>query len=189
MPTRSRRRSGFRPPSSGPKTEETTTLQPGRFSDVLLTCETCGSPFVWTVEEQRRLDAAGLPQIPPTQCPRCAPRAAVPAVEPEAEVEAPPARSSYDRPSHRDRRTHDDYERGYRDEFEVHYVVRSLGHVTWYDADKGEGSITDDDDGREYHVRRSALEGGARGLQVGQAVEYELMGRGWEAEAVHVLII
>lgn len=177
MPTRSRRRP-MRSAGSAPK--PVATLQPGRFSDMLLVCETCGAQFVFTVEEQRRLDAAGLPVDPPTQCPRCAPRQMPPEPAPMAEAAWNHAASA---PPPRQARERDD------EAMEVHYVVRSYGHVKGYDLDKGEGLIVDDDDGREYHVRRSALEGGVRSLSEGQAVEFEIMGRGWEAEAVHVLII
>ncbi len=174
--------------SAGSAPKPVATLQPGRFSDMLLVCETCGAQFVFTVEEQRRLDAAGLPVEPPTQCPRCAPRQLPP--EPvESQPVPTPGRGGYDSPPRRESHGQDNRTTRDHDEFEVHYVVRSYGHVKGYDLDKGEGAIVDDDDGREYHVRRSGLEGGLRSLSEGQAVEFEIMGRGWEAEAVHVLII
>lgn len=178
MPTRSRRRP-MRSAGSAPK--PVATLQPGRFSDMLLTCQTCGAQFVFTVEEQRQLDAAGLPVEPPTQCPRCAPRSLPPQAVPVTEA-SPATASSTSRPARQSEARNDDMP-------EVHYVVRSYGHVKGYDLDKGEGSIIDDDDGREYHVRRSALEGSVRSLSEGQAVEFEILGHGWEAEAVHVLIV
>lgn len=151
---------------------------------MLLTCATCGSMFVFTVEEQRRLFEAGLPLDPPTQCPRCAPRAALPEspqLAPVAErAAAPPARGGSPRSTAQSRLDN---------EFAVHYTVRAYGHVKWFDPERGEGVIVDDDDGREYHVRRSGIEGSAKTLTEGQAVEYEVLGRGREAEAVYVLII
>lgn len=42
------------------------------FRDQLLTCQECGTRWIWTVTEQRRLAEAGhLPEQPPVLCPAC----------------------------------------------------------------------------------------------------------------------
>ena len=40
------------------------------YRDTWATCENCGKQFVFTVEEQRRLDKLGL-DVEPTLCPDC----------------------------------------------------------------------------------------------------------------------
>ena len=67
------------------------------------------------------------------------------------------------------------------------YTVRSLGHVKWYDVQKGYGFVSDDDSGQEYFVHQSALEGGLTELVEGQAVEFELERKAKGDEAAHVL--
>lgn len=66
------------------------------------------------------------------------------------------------------------------------YTVRNLGHVKWFDAAKGYGFIEDDDDGREYFVHQSELQG-IKTLDEGQLVEFELARRAKGLEAVLVL--
>lgn len=41
------------------------------FADTLLTCQECGTQFIWTVTQQRKLAEQGLPLEPPTLCPTC----------------------------------------------------------------------------------------------------------------------
>lgn len=40
------------------------------YRDTWATCEKCGKQFIFTVEEQRRLDEMGF-DVEPTQCPEC----------------------------------------------------------------------------------------------------------------------
>ncbi len=40
------------------------------YRDTWATCEKCGKQFIFTVEEQRRLDEMGL-EVEPTFCPEC----------------------------------------------------------------------------------------------------------------------
>lgn len=40
------------------------------YRDTWATCENCGKQFIFTVEEQRRLDKMGL-EVEPTLCPEC----------------------------------------------------------------------------------------------------------------------
>ena len=40
------------------------------YRDTWATCEECGKQFVFTVEEQRRLDNMGL-EVEPSRCPEC----------------------------------------------------------------------------------------------------------------------
>lgn len=72
------------------------------------------------------------------------------------------------------------------DEFAGHYTVLSFGHVKVYDAERGVGTIVDDDTGREVRVYHSALEG-VKTLTPGQAVEFEVVRKGRDTEAAHVL--
>ena len=51
------------------------------------------------------------------------------------------------------------------------------------------GRLTSDDDGQEYFVHQSALEGGVQELSEGQAVEFELERRVKGIEAAHVLLL
>ena len=72
--------------------------------------------------------------------------------------------------------------------FDIQYTVRSYGFVKWYDAERGYGFIVDDDDGREYFVHQSELQG-VKTLYEGQAVEFELVRRPKGVEAALVIPI
>ena len=41
------------------------------YRDTQVSCEKCGRQFIFTVEEQRRLDRMGFEITPPSVCPRC----------------------------------------------------------------------------------------------------------------------
>lgn len=168
---------------------------PGRFTDQLVQCATCGRTFVFTVEEQRQLADAGLPVVPPEQCPRCAPRTvergeqSVERVERSVEREEPPPAAPAPRPApHAPRSTpyaprsaaHEP------DEFAGQYTVLSYGHVKTYDATRGVGTVVDDATGHEYRFYHSALEG-VTALAPGQAVEFEVSRKGRDAEASYLL--
>lgn len=53
------------------------------YRDTWATCENCGKQFIFTVEEQRRLDKMGF-EVEPTLCPDCRERKG-PEPEPESE--------------------------------------------------------------------------------------------------------
>ena len=173
----------------------------GRFTDQLVQCATCGRTFVFTVEEQRQLADAGLPVEPPTQCPRCAPRAVEssetrverpqrpveredappapppsrpPVHAPRATFVAPPAPPPAPRPAPRA-----------ADEFAGQYTVLSYGHVKDYDPERGVGTLVDDDTSREYRFYHSAL-AEVSAVTPGQAVEFELNRKGRVAEVAFV---
>lgn len=60
------------------------------YRDTWATCEECKKQYVFTVEEQRRLDKMGL-EVEPSLCPECRegrPAEAVAAVEPVESVES-----------------------------------------------------------------------------------------------------
>ncbi|MEA3377911.1 MAG: cold shock domain-containing protein [Chloroflexota bacterium] len=52
------------------------------YRDTWATCKRCGKQFIFTVEEQRRLDKMGL-EVEPTLCPDCQEGKAAEAVKPE----------------------------------------------------------------------------------------------------------
>ncbi|MFN8471824.1 MAG: cold shock domain-containing protein [Anaerolineae bacterium] len=187
---RSRRHDSYKPAkptatASGPAA--------GRFADQLLTCEQCGRQFVFTVEQQRRRADLGLPLEAPTLCPTCAPADyAAPATEqrqdrrPEpapARVAVAPAAAS------RPRTERDPSDRRDSQESGPGYTVRSLGHVKWYDEERGYGFIVDDESGEEYFVHQSALEAGTTALFEGQSVEFEVTHRQKGPEAIYILTL
>lgn len=57
------------------------------YRDSWATCEKCGKQFVFTVEEQRRLDKMGL-EVEPSLCPECREGQPVEAVAPVESAEA-----------------------------------------------------------------------------------------------------
>ena len=157
---------------------------PGRFTDQLVQCATCGRTFVFTVEEQRQLADAGLPVVPPEQCPRCAPREAAEDERPRPKetpaVTAPPPRTMAPLPPP------SSAPRPEVDEYAGQYTILSYGHVKAYDATRGLGTVVDDASGHEYRFYHSALEG-VTALAPGQAVEFEVSRKGRDAEASCVL--
>ncbi|MFN8482674.1 MAG: cold shock domain-containing protein [Anaerolineae bacterium] len=169
----------------------------GRFADQLLTCERCGRQFVFTVEQQRRQADLGLPIEAPSLCPVCAPAdygAPVSERQPDRREEAPPAPvaaapsapppyKSERAPARSSGGKHERQESG------AGFTVRSLGHVKWYDEERGYGFIVDDETGQEFFVHQSALESGAPALFEGQAVEFEVTHRQKGPEAVYILTL
>ena len=161
----------------------------GRFTDQLVQCATCGRTFVFTVEEQRQLADAGLPVVPPEQCPRCAPRAAAavddrprtevrPVVPPPAPRSEPPPRSEPQSPVAVHRRE--------ADEYAGQYTILSYGHVKSFDAERGVGTVVDEDTDREYCFYHSALQG-VTTLTPGHAVEFEVSRKGRDVEVSYIL--
>lgn len=191
---KSRRNDTYKPA----KPSATTSAPPaGRFADQLLTCEQCGRQFVFTVEQQRRRADLGLPLDPPALCPVCAPADyAAPVSEPRpdrpeetapARVAPPPAAAS--RPHTERAPDRASTGRRERPESGAGFTVRSLGHVKWYDEERGYGFIVDDETGEEYFVHQSALESGSPALFEGQAVEFEVTHRQKGPEAVYILTL
>ena len=190
----SRRRSAKISPV-GVKTEPVAP-PPGRFTDQLVQCVTCGRTFVFTVEEQRQLADAGLPVVPPEQCPRCAPRVATTEDEGPRTEERPRPQEVHAAPAPAPRPAPPPVRpplaaaapvtRREVDEFAGQYTVLSYGHVKLYDEERGVGTIVDEDTHREYRFYHSALEG-VKTVTPGQAVEFEVSHRGREVEATHVL--
>ncbi|MFN8499190.1 MAG: cold shock domain-containing protein [Anaerolineae bacterium] len=190
---RSRRNDTYKPP----KPSATSSAPPaGRFADQLLTCQQCGRQFVFTVEQQRRRADLGLPLDPPALCPVCAPAdygAPVSEHQSERRAEPAPARvapAAAASPSRTERAPdRAPSARRERPESGAGFTVRSLGHVKWYDEERGYGFIVDDETGEEYFVHQSALESGSPALFEGQAVEFEVTHRQKGPEAVYILTL
>ncbi len=191
----SRRRDSFKPA----KPAATAAPAAGRFADQLLTCEQCGRQFVYTVEQQRRRADLGLPVEAPALCPTCAPAdyaepAETPRQERREERTPAPARAaaapasaprSYER-QQPDRASSGKHE---RQGTSAGFTVRSIGHVKWYDDERGYGFIVDEETGEEYFVHQSALESGMTTLLEGQLVEFEVVHRQKGPEAVYILTL
>ena len=190
---RSRRRDSYKPakPTAAAPTA-------GRFADQLLTCEQCGRQFVFTVEQQRRRADLGLPSEAPSLCPICAPAdyaapVETPPRQEHREERSParvaPAAAAPSRPKTEREPVRDASGKRERQESGAGFTVRSLGHVKWYDDERGYGFIVDEETGEEYFVHQSALESGMTTLLEGQLVEFEVVHRQKGPEAVYILTL
>ena len=155
------------------------------YADKAASCRECGRQFVFTVEEQRRMAAAGVEIVVPAVCPACRRKADAGAPTPDgaglvsdwprvpgptpaapADVGAglvparSPAPARPDAPAERPA--------------PVVLPGRRTGRVKWFEARKGFGFIVQDDGG-EIFVHHSGIAGeGHRSLQDDQPVEYEI---------------
>ncbi len=137
------------------------------YADQALRCEQCGNQFIFTVEEQRRLAAAGKEVAAPALCPTCrdaAKRAPQGMDEFAAEVAQPvpppsvPDVSAVSPPP----------------PAAVVQPGRRTGRVKWFDARKGFGFVIQED-GSEIFVHHTGIAGeGYKRLEDGQPIEYEV---------------
>ena len=143
-----------------------------QFTDKMVTCEQCGSQFVFTVTKQREMVERGVELIEPKFCPRCS--AAV--EEPGIKLTCEQCGSQFMFTATEQRGM---AERG-AELFEPKFCPRCraveepgaklIGQVKWFDAVKGWGFITKAS-GEDIFVHHSNIEG--RGtLQDGQKVEF-----------------
>jgi cold shock protein len=153
------------------------------FTDKVLHCQRCGSPFFFTVEQQRQMDTAELVVIDPLLCPTCRGLA--------TSSELPSQPGSDTRSSLVESHQATDSE-------EVHLVPvkptsvdsgRHTGRVKWFDTRKGFGFIVQDD-GSEIFVHHTGIAGvGPKHLEDGQPVEYEIETTGKGPQAFNVFPI
>ena len=122
------------------------------YADTLLTCAQCGTTFIFTVDEQRRLAESGQPVEPPTLCPVCRTDQRLKERPPVTEDLLPKETPSAPEPG----------------------TGRLRGKVKWFNRRKGFGFIIAED-GREIFVHYTgiATEGPKR-LKDGQPVEFEI---------------
>jgi CspA family cold shock protein len=99
------------------------------YRDKMLTCEQCGSQFVFTVTEQRKMAERGAELVEPEFCPRCR-TAEEPGVEPI----------------------------GVKPIGVEPIGVKPIGQVKWFDAIKGWGFITKAN-GEDIFVHQSGVKG------------------------------
>lgn len=132
------------------------------FADEILQCTQCGTNFIFTVDEQRRLARQGAPVEPPRLCPKCRNKAPVEDAPPEAED------------------TH--LEIG-----GITLTERYYGEVKWFNESKGYGFITREN-GEDIFVHYTGIEGeGFKTLVEGQRVEFEVEDTPKGPQAVHVI--
>jgi CspA family cold shock protein len=145
------------------------------FADKMLHCERCDRTFIFTVEQQREMAAAGQEVVEPTLCPTCQRLVAPP--EPQFQAGSEAGLSPVESASPGDR------------EVPPPPVVgpgRHTGQVKWFDARKGFGFIIQDEGG-EIFVHHTGIAGeGYKRLEDGQLVEYEIETTSKGPQAINV---
>ena len=144
------------------------TDQP-RFADKMLQCKDCGTQFVFTVSEQRKMAESGQPVSDPELCPNC--RQKSPTTTAIGGRQESPATTAS----------------GGRQESPATTVAsgRQRGQVKWFSRQRGYGFIIVEGTGEEIFVHRTALEG-LYSLMEGQEVEFEIETTPKGPEAVRV---
>lgn len=128
------------------------------FADEMLECAECGTKFIFTVDEQRRMAEQGKEVEPPELCPVC-----------RSEEKVQTAESTSLDPSG------------------ISFTERQYGEVKWFNESKGYGFITQDN-GEDIFVHYSGIEGeGFKVLVEGQRVEFEVESTAKGPQAVHVI--
>ncbi len=150
------------------------------YADKMLRCQQCGTTFVFTVEQQRQMAAAGEEIVEPDLCARCRGAVATTASQTPGEVdvtsaETPPYPAPESPPP-----------QPAPPPAPVVLPGRRTGHVKWFDARKGFGFIVQDDGGEIFVHHTGIVGGGYKRLVDGQPVEYEVETTGKGPQAVNV---
>jgi CspA family cold shock protein len=144
------------------------------FADEMLKCANCGRQFIFTVDEQRRMDERGQAVEAPKLCQACRGKTKLDAQqpterEPKPQQKPQPANEPASVPSG------------------IPFTERQYGEVKWFNQSKGYGFITQEN-GDDIFVHYSGIEGeGFKVLAEGQQVEFEIETTAKGPQAVHVI--
>ncbi len=143
------------------------------YQDKMLTCEECGSRFVFTVTEQRGIAERGTELVEPKFCPRCR-DAEGPGVKLICEECGSEFIFTVTEQREMAKRGAESFQPRFcpRCRSAEEPGVKLIGRVKWFEAHKGWGFITKSD-GEDIFVHRTGVEG-HRILQEGQRVEFRI---------------
>ncbi|MBS1253370.1 MAG: Cold shock-like protein CspE [Anaerolineales bacterium] len=147
------------------------------FSDEMLECAECGTKFIFTVDEQRRMAEQSTEAKPPELCPACKSESKLDT--PQTAPKSPPKKPPSDRSDTATEPT--------TDPSGVSFTERHYGEVKWFNESKGYGFITQEH-GDDIFVHYSGIEGeGFKVLAEGHRVEFEIESTSKGPQAVHVI--
>ena len=136
------------------------------YRDTWATCEECGKQFIFTVEEQRRLDQLGL-EVEPSSCPQCRP-VSTGAEESTWRVEGAESAEG----------TGSWSESG-----------EQVGSVKWYEPRKRYGFITRASGDDIFFHRNAIVEGNEEDFTEGAKVTFRITESGKGPEAADVMLL
>lgn len=128
-----------------------------KFADEMLDCTQCGTKFIFTVDEQRRMAERGTEVEPPPLCPVCRSEVQI------AEAPAPADPSG------------------------LSFTERYYGEVKWFNQSKGFGFITQENGNDIFVHYSGIETEGFKVLVEGQRVEFEVENTPKGPQAVHVI--
>jgi CspA family cold shock protein len=151
------------------------------FADEMLECANCGNQFIFTVDEQRRMEEQGQEVEAPELCQACR-QGTTPEAPPPTEPESEPKPRPVGRPAPAGKPAD-----GPTAPSGIPFTERQYGEVKWFNQSKGYGFITQES-GEDIFVHYSGIEGeGFKVLTEGQKVEFEVETTAKGPQAVHVI--